>query len=83
MDLQFLRDYSGKEIGFIVKKESKPLFAVECKSGAKSISSAFKYYKDRLPINDFYQVHMEETYYQKDNIIVCPFWKFCELKNLV
>lgn len=40
MELRFLRDVYKREIDFIVLKNKKPLFAVECKSGEKQLSPA-------------------------------------------
>lgn len=40
MDLRFLRDTDKRELDFVVLKDDKPLFAVECKSGEKQIKSS-------------------------------------------
>jgi hypothetical protein len=40
MDLRFLRDTDAREVDFVVLKEGRPLFAVECKIGEKDISPA-------------------------------------------
>lgn len=45
-----LRDTDGREVDFVVIKEKKPIFAVECKSGEKSISPAIRYYGERTDI---------------------------------
>ena len=42
MELRFLRDIAGREIDFVVIKNKKPLFAVECKSGEKNVSKRIK-----------------------------------------
>ncbi len=60
MELRFLRDSMRREIDFIVLKNSKPLFAVECKTGEGSISPHISYFSSRTPIPKFYQVHLGE-----------------------
>ena len=47
----------GREIDFVVLKNKKPLFAVECKTGEGSVASNLKYFSARLPIPRYYQVH--------------------------
>lgn len=58
MELRFLRDSMKREIDFIVLKNDKPLFAVECKAGEGSISPNISYFSSRTPIPNFYQVHL-------------------------
>ena len=77
MELRFLRDTDLREIDFVVLKNKKPIFAVECKSGEKQVSKAIHYFKDRTDIPLFYQVHLGTSDYQLEkNIRVLPFWKF-------
>ncbi len=57
MDLRFIRDRDGREVDFVVLKEGKPLFAVECKSGERCISSHTRYFRERTSIPQFFQVH--------------------------
>ncbi len=47
MDLRYLRDTDGREIDFVVLKNKKPIFAVECKSGEKNLSPHINYFKER------------------------------------
>lgn len=35
MELRFIKDIYGREVDFVVIKNKKPLFAVECKTGEK------------------------------------------------
>jgi predicted AAA+ superfamily ATPase len=58
MELRFLRDITGREVDFVVLRDRKPLFAVECKTGEKKNSPNLKYFADRTPIPIFYQVHL-------------------------
>lgn len=58
MELRFLRDTAGREIDFIVLKNRKAIFAVECKSGDDSISKHIHYFREKVKIPAYYQVHM-------------------------
>jgi uncharacterized protein len=82
MELRYLRDIDGREIDFVVLKDKKPLFAVECKSGEKTISKSIFYYRERTSIPKFYQVHFGKSEYFDANIHVLPFTKFCKLEML-
>ena len=57
MELRFLRDREKREIDFVVLKDGRPLFAVECKLGPRGPSKCIKYYAKRTDIPLFYQVH--------------------------
>lgn len=83
MELRFLRDTDKREIDFVVLKDNRPQFAVECKTGEKSINPAVFYFKERTQIPDFYQVHQGTKDYKKNGIRVLPVEIFCkELKLL-
>lgn len=77
MELRFLRDTDGREVDFVVMKNRAPLFAVECKSGSKSVSSSIRYFAERTSIPAFYQVHRKDAHYQTGNVTVLPFAQFC------
>lgn len=47
-----------REIDFVVIKDRKPIFAVECKTGEAAISKNISYFKQRTGIPNFYQVHL-------------------------
>lgn len=85
MELKFLRDTDGREIDFLVLKDGKPQFAVECKTGEKKLSPRIEYFKTRIGIPEVYQVHLgtEEFGHETTTGLVLPFRKFCELKSLV
>jgi len=57
MELRYLRDTDKREVDFVVLKDRKPQFAVECKSGEKTVSPAIRYFAERTPIPHFYQAH--------------------------
>jgi predicted AAA+ superfamily ATPase len=84
MELRYLKDVEGREIDFVVLRDGKPTFAVECKTGSKQISKSIRYFKERTSIPKFYQVHFDsEVQYLDDTIHVLPFRKFCQLEKLV
>ncbi len=78
MELRYIRDTDKREVDFVVLKNKKPLFAVECKKSDTSLSPALKYFKDRTDIPEFYQVHLGDKSYSKDGISVLPFTDFCK-----
>ena len=79
MELRFLRDTDKREIDFIVLKNKRPLFAVECKTGERSLSSNIEYFKSRTIIPKFYQVHMGQKHVEIDQkCTVIPFHHFCK-----
>lgn len=84
MELRFLRDTDKREIDFVVMKDKKPVFAVECKTGEKSISPHIFYFKERTNIPHFYQVHLGKIHKQVDDrISIMPFATFCKEVGLV
>ncbi len=79
MELRFLRDTDKREVDFVVLKDKRPLFAVECKTGEKSVSPHLFYFKDRTVIPHFYQVHLGTSHKQVDDrISILPFADFCK-----
>lgn len=78
MELRFIRDTDKREVDFVVLRARKPLFAVECKSGEKTVSPHLRYFKTRTNIPKFYQVHTgNKDYLTEDSIRVMPFLRFC------
>lgn len=78
MELRFLRDIDKREVDFVVLKDKKPLFAVECKTGERNLSPHIRYFKERTLIPKFYQVHLgDKDYSPEEGIRVMPFIKFC------
>lgn len=80
MELRFIRDTDKREIDFVVLKEKKPIFAVECKSGEKQSSPALRYFRERTDIPRFYQVHRGSADYgnAETSARILPFTRFCE-----
>jgi predicted AAA+ superfamily ATPase len=84
MELTYLRDTDGREIDFVVLKDKKPMFAVECKTGEKSLSPYIRYFKERTNIPKFYQVHLGRKDFGDAATTgrVLPFTLFCNELNL-
>lgn len=82
MELRFMRDIDLREIDFVVLQNKKPLFAVECKTGEKSISKSLYYFRDRTSIPKFYQVHLGTKDFSDGNIRLLSFEKFCQLEKI-
>jgi len=78
MDLRFLRDTDKREVDFVVLKNDVPLFAVECKTGEKTVNPSLFYFKQRTEIPSFYQVHTGKKDYEKNGIRIIPAHKFCK-----
>jgi uncharacterized protein len=77
MELRFLRDTDRREVDFVVLRDGKPQFAVECKTGERAISRAVHYFAERAPIPRFFQVHRGERHYQSGKVTVLPFTRLC------
>lgn len=83
MELRFLRDNLGKEVDFIVLKNNKPIYAVECKLSYKKFNSYIYHCAKKFNIPKVYQVHLGTESFVKENALIIPFSKFCKLENLV
>lgn len=79
MELRFLRDIDKREVDFVVLKNGKPEFAVECKSGEKQPSLYARYFRERSPIPLFYQTHRGNKDFgaESTDVRVLPFARFC------
>jgi len=82
MELRYLRDTDRREVDFVVLKDRRPLFAVECKSGEKAVSPAVRYFAERTPIPRFYQTHLGERHYITGKVTVLPFIELCRELHL-
>ncbi len=78
MELRYIRDTDKREVDFVVLKQKKPLFAVECHINQTTINPSLFYYCQRLKIPRFYQVHLGVKDYEHATfpIRVLPFAKF-------
>jgi uncharacterized protein len=82
MELRYIRDTDKREVDFVVLQNRNPLFAVECKTGEKSISPHIHYFSQRLSIPVYYQVHRGTKSFQTGDIQVLPFTDFCKKLNM-
>lgn len=78
MELRYIRDTDKREIDFVVLRENKPLFAVECKVGDRDIPQSMHYFSERTKIPSFYLVHLGQKDFEHATapIRVLPFDKF-------
>ncbi|MCZ8344405.1 MAG: DUF4143 domain-containing protein, partial [Leptospira sp.] len=84
MEVRYLRDTDGREIDFVVLKNKVPVFAVECKTGDRTLSRHIAYFKARTKIPEFYQVHLGKNDFGSNaSGRVLPFTKFCKELGLV
>ena len=84
MELRFLRDTDKREIDFVVLKDHNPIFAVECKTGERSVNSAANYFRERTSIPAFYQVHLGKKDHgnAESSVRVLPYHIFCKELDL-
>ncbi|MEK6772697.1 MAG: ATP-binding protein [Bdellovibrionota bacterium] len=83
-ELRYIRDESGKEVDFVVLRERKPLFAIECKMSDADISPSLHSFQNKLDIPKWYQVHMgSKTRVVSPNFSILPFEKLCEELSLI
>jgi len=78
MTLCYLRDKSKREVDFVVLKNTRPLFAVESKTGDDDVSKHIPYFAARTEIPVFFQVHQGIRDYEVRNsrTRVLPFTTF-------
>ena len=81
MELRFIRDSVGREVDFVVLKNRKPMFGVECKLGERGLSSQIAYFAERTAIPKFYQVHLgtADGEFAAHRARVLPFSRFVEV----
>ncbi|HLD21329.1 MAG TPA: AAA family ATPase [Patescibacteria group bacterium] len=82
MELQYFRDVDGREIDFIITHNGKPVQAIECKWQDTDVSKALRYFQERFPECDMWQISaIGKKNYTTDKIRVAPAIEF--LKNLI
>ena len=79
MELRYIRDTGRREVDFVVLRDGRAEFAVECKSGDRSPAPACCYFRDRTNISAFYQVHLGNRNFgdARTGVRVLPFTIFC------
>ena len=84
MELRYLRDTDGREVDFVVLREGRPEFAVECKHSDRPLVPSIRYFRERTDIPEFYQTHLGSR--DKGNAgsggRLLPFSDLCQLKSL-
>ena len=80
MELRYLRDIDKREVDFLVLKNKKPFFAVECKTKEDVLSPHLKYFQQRLAIPECFQVQVSNTDFgnSKKGGRSLPFITFCK-----
>ena len=83
-ELRYIRDETGRECDFVVIKDKKIIFAVECKLNSTDVSESVLKLRSKLQIPMWYQVHMnDKTRIIAPDFKILPFEKFCEEVGLV
>ncbi|MBI1862422.1 MAG: ATP-binding protein [Deltaproteobacteria bacterium] len=85
MELRYLRDTDAREVDFVVLKERKPIFAVECKYSNTSLSPHIRYFQTRTPVPQFFQVVFQSSIDWGDADVggrVISFDRLCDLLHL-
>ena len=74
-----MRDTDLREVDFVVLRNGRAEFAVECKSGERDASPACRYFRERTEIPLFYQVHLGRKDFgnPQSDTRVLPFATFC------
>ena len=81
MELNFIRDSQRREIDFVVVRNDRPEFAVECKSGDRRLARNIRYFSERTSIPIFYQVHRGQSDRELGSARsrIIPWTKFSEI----
>lgn len=84
MELRFIRDETGKECDFVVLKNRKPLFAVECKLSEDQLSSSLLALRAKISaVPRWYQVHLgTKSKIIAPDLSIVPFDELCRLLEL-
>jgi hypothetical protein len=81
VELRYFRDVDGREIDFIITKNKQPIQAIECKWQDREINTGLKYFQQRFPKCNMWQISAIGTkHYISNNIQVASAVEF--LKNL-
>lgn len=82
-NLSYYRDREKREVDFVVTKNRKPYWFIECKLSEKEISDGLKYLHRKFPEVPAYQLLLDKRFDFKnaEGIRVMPAWSF--LKGLV
>lgn len=84
-ELRYIRDETGKECDFVVIKDKKVLFAVECKFSDKELSPSLIYLRKKLNIPKWYQVYLDGDKKRviSPDLSILGFRDFCQEVELI
>lgn len=83
-ELRYIRNEAGKEVDFVVLRNRKPIFAVECKLNATDVSPSLMELRAKLNIPKWYQVHLgPRSRSIETDLSVVSFPQLCEELQLV
>lgn len=84
MELRYIRDTDKREVDFVIIKNKKPLFAVECKLKFRSVSSHIFYFSERTSIPQFYQISLDgEERQVNEKILSTNLKNFCDYEKMI
>jgi uncharacterized protein len=74
LELRYFRDVDGREVDFIVTERNKPILAVECKLSASSVDRSLRYFVERFPSVEAWQLTLDSGTHARtpEGIIVAP-----------
>lgn len=83
IELRYFRDVKGREIDFVIVKKREPIMAIETKWSDTDISLPLKYFKQRFPQCETWQISFEgkKDYFTGEAIRVVPALTF--LRNFI
>jgi predicted AAA+ superfamily ATPase len=58
LDLRYFRDIDGREVDFVVTESRRPILAVECKKSPGAVDRGLRYFVERFPGLEAWQVSM-------------------------
>lgn len=78
LELRYFRDIDGREVDFIITEDQIPIVAIECKLNDHDIAQGLKYFKNKFPQCECWQLSMlgNKDYLSPLGIRVCPATKF-------
>lgn len=56
LELRYFRDVDGREVDFIITEKGRPIYAIECKWQNHDVSKSLKYFKQRFPECEAWQL---------------------------
>lgn len=80
LELRYFRDIDGREVDFLITENRKPIQAVECKWSDAEIHPALRYFKERFPRCDAFQISAvgKKDYVSDRGIRVFPALQFLQ-----